>query len=109
MITLLDRFTYVGGNGDGMYTPWVSFPEEYKNAEVWLDAKTVETGTLSVDLESSADTTANTTPMSGQAVSTVGISVVAVTSSLGPLIRLKLSSSATTRVTLSVWVVPKMD
>lgn len=109
-ITLVDRFTYVGSSGgDTMYTPWVHFPSEYRQADLWLDAKTLETGTISVDLESSVDTT-STEQVSTSGLSSPGVGVTAITSKLGPLVRLKLhNTAAAARGVVSVWLVPKQD
>ena len=109
-ITLLDRFTYAGASGgDQMYTPWVNFPSDYRQAELWIDVKTFETGTITIDLESSIDTTSSETANTAGA-SGPGVSVTAITSKLGPLVRLKLSNTAATaRGTVSVWLVPKQD
>ena len=110
MITLLDYFSWQGPNTSSMVTPWVSFPSDYKEAELWVDIKTTDANTVTLDLQSSPDTTAVETSGSFSVGGSVGVTANDVTSKLGPMVRLKLSTSGTAAtVTLSVWLIPKRD
>ena len=108
-ITLLDRFTYVGTSNDEIFTPWVHFPAHYKQAELWIDVKTYETGPGALELQTSMDTTQIHTIGSSVAVSQKGLDIDAHTAEFGPLVRLKLSSTGAARYVVSVWLVPKQD
>ena len=107
-ITLLDRFTYVApAAGGSLNTPWVSFPSVHKSAELWVDAKTLEQGQIDVKLQSSIDTSQEEDAATVN-VTAAGNSITPVTSELGPLVRLNVSSTAAAAAgTISVWVVPK--
>jgi len=110
-ITLLDRFTYVAPSAGGtVLTPWVSFPSDYKNAELWIDTKTHDAGaTITIDLQSSMDTTQEEVAATESSI-TPGNAISAIASELGPLVRLKLSTTAgPVAAVLSVYLVPKHD
>lgn len=109
MITLLDHFTWNGSATSSFSTPWVGFPSDYKNAELWISTKLTDGNSLSVDLQSSPDTV-QSEDASNQSVNSIGMTIASITSKLGPYVRLKLSTSGTAAaVMLSVWLIPKRD
>ena len=109
-LTLVDRFTYVASSSGGtVYTPWVQFPSHYKNAELWVDAKTLEQGTITVTLQSSIDTSQEE-DVTQSIVASEGNTVTAISTELGALVRLKITSTgAAAAGTMSVYLVPKQD
>lgn len=108
-ITLVDRMAYVApASATEIVTSWVGFPCHYERAEIWIDAKSVASGSLLVDLDSSIDTT-QVEQVDQWAVSAAGLQVHSVAIELGPLVRLKFSSSAATSAIISVWIIPKQS
>lgn len=113
MIVLLDHFVWNGAGTSSFVTPWMSFPEMYKNAELVVDTKLTDGNThLQIELQSSTDTTAPLAITSGvTAGATPGPESTAVASGLQRNVRLKLSTTGTaqTNTMLSVWLIPKND
>ena len=110
MITLLDHFTWNFAATSSFETPWVAFPSEYQQAALWVDTKVASSNAVTVEVESSADTTSSISVISTTTPGTPGITETAIGSLLGPLVRLKLSTSgAAAQVLLSVWLIPKID
>lgn len=111
MLTMLDKFTYVAPSaGGGFNTQWMPFPSDYKNAELWVSCKTHDgSGTLTVKLQSSVDSDA-VEDAATSSVTAASQEVTAVSSKLGPMVRLNLSSTTTAvQAVVSVWLLPKRD
>ena len=110
-ITLLKYFTFAGDSSSSFFTDWVHFPSEYKNAQlVVIVHSRTGTSVMTVQLQTTWDTA--TAVSAGSAVSTgaPATSQVDITSGMGPMVRLNLSSGAAEQVvTISVYLTPKSE
>lgn len=108
-ITLCDRFTFVSPAGGGTVAfPWVQIDSTHPNWDLWIDAHTIETGTINVAVQTSIDTTQEETLFSS-GIAATGATVQSATNPAGSLARLVISSTGTARGTVSVWLVAKTD
>ena len=108
-ILLCSNFTFVSGAGGGAINfPWLGFDGTIKTADLVIEVKLVSSGTVTVSIDASTDTTMPS-PLGSTAVSAVGTTTTAISAGLLPLVRLVLSSAGTAGITLTVTLVPKHD
>jgi hypothetical protein len=102
--------TVLGNNGDSWATPWSAFPPSHANAELWFNAKTLLSGS---DFSLMPQTTWDTdepidllaSPIS---LTSVVSSFASISSALGPLVRLRVTSNANgSKAVLSALLAPK--
>jgi hypothetical protein len=109
-ITLLKHFSYAGDNGSSFFTDWVHFPAEQMNAQLVVVVHSrVSTGSMGVQLQTTWDTASAVSVGSSVTTGAPGTSQVDITSGLGPMVRLQLSSSAEALITISVYLTPKSE
>ena len=111
MIMLLKNLPYfsaAGGTGGSYTSPWVGYPEQLGDCEIWVVCETHNTGSVNVQLESSVD---------GVQPDDVGGVVNAAAAGVdrdqrnvtGTMVRVSLSTTAAAILTLSVYLVPKQS
>ncbi len=107
-IVLLKNFAYLGDNGSSMNTDLIEFPSEHVNAQLTILAKSlVGTSAVAVQLQSTWDTDTMSNVGASQLINAVGTTILNITSGLGPMVRLNLSSSAPSQIIISVYLTPK--
>ena len=110
VITLLDRFSWVGGANSSFSTPWVEFPSDYRRAELLIDVKTTDGNAIAYTLESSIDTDGTLNVVSGSTPTTPSVDHSEISSKLATLVRVTLATSGTAaHAVLSIWLLPKRD
>lgn len=112
VITLLDHVTLVGDAAQSFNTPWVGFPAEHNAAQlVAVVHSRISTSTVTLQLQSTWDS--NATSDTGTSIATgtsAAPSIVAISSGLGPLVRLNiLFPAGSTSVCVSVFLTPKVS
>src|SRR5262245_4630025 len=109
-ITIPENFTYVGGNGSSVTTPWISIPSELKQGEGVIQIKSVIACALAVQFQTSFDSAyAINAGSSAGPLTTIGDTVIGISGGLGPMIRAVLSSTGTTQTVISIYYTPKQS
>lgn len=112
VITILKDFTFVGSVGQVMATDWISFPAEYKNAQLALVVKSaIAPANLACVLQGTFDMDSETTIAAPAALTAAGTSLTDVTTGLTPMIRLQLTAGggAATSMVLSAYLTAKSE
>ena len=109
-IQILDYFTWVNGTSGNFFLPWFRWPAEYRNAELWIDAKTHDgSSSLHFNVWSSMDMDDRVSVVQVE-IPNVGLAINSISSKLGQFIRVELESSiVVSKVVLSAWLIPKFD
>lgn len=109
VITLCKNFPFVGASGEFVEFDWLGFDATFQTADLVLEVKSYETGTVKAEAMTSTDGSIEDALGATTRAST-GRSVTAITSGLLMLVRLKLTAQgATTRAVVSVYLIPKHD
>jgi len=111
VITLCQDFAFVSATGQSFSFPWVSFPAEFKNAQIVVLAKSKSGGNFTVTVQTTWDTDSVATVGSVVTVSAVATQIQDVATGLGPMIRLNLGNSSGSDAfsIISVYVTPKSE
>lgn len=109
-IVLLKDFTFVGSMAQSFATDWVSFPAEYKQAEMFIVVKSRIIGSsLTAQLQGTYDTDSVVSVGGSSVLTAQGTTVVQITSSLTPMVRLLLTAGADSQIIISVYLTPKIS
>ncbi|MDA1195680.1 MAG: hypothetical protein O2894_10915 [Planctomycetota bacterium] len=115
IIVLAKNFTFSLSPGQAFTTDWVSFPVEHEKASAFIHTQTMvpaAPGTgLTFEIETSFDTAAHPTVGAPMVIPGVGSANQAITSGLGPMVRLLVTNGDIVAIhtIASVWLVPKSD
>src|SRR5262245_20208605 len=109
-ITIVENFTYVGGNGSSITLPWVSIPSELKQGELSIKIKSIIACALTVQGQTSFDSAVPIDVGSPAGPLTiVSNTLIQISGGLGPMLRCVLSSSGTTQCVISIYYTPKQS
>ena len=110
MITLLKYFTYAGANGSGFVSDWVRVPEGHQNWQLTVLIHGRIAGTTgTARIATTWDTGLTSNPGTTANLATVGPQVQDITTGVGPFVRVAISSTADSIVTMSVFLTPKSE
>jgi hypothetical protein len=93
VITIMQDQAVVLANTQEYNTPWISFPAEFKNAQVVVQCKGRISGTLGVTMQATWDTDSASTVGSTISVNAVGTTLQDVSTGLGPMVRFNLEAT----------------
>lgn len=110
MITLLKNFTYAGANGNGFVSDWVRIPEEHQNWQLTVEIHGHTSGSAgTVRLATTWDTGLTSNPGTTVSLTALGLNPQDITTGMGPMVRVAITSTADSIVTMSVFLTPKND
>lgn len=110
MIVLLKHFTFAAANGGSFTSDWVRVPEGNQNWQLVFEIHSrISTTAGSGQLQTTWDTSQQSNIGSSANLATLGLNPQDITSGMGPMVRVVLSATADTAVTLSLFLTPKND
>lgn len=110
MIILLKHFTFAAANGGSFTSDWVNVPPEFQNWQLVFEIHSrISTTAGSGQLETTWDTALKTNIGSSANLATQGLAPQDITSGMGAMVRVVLTSTGDTAVTLSVFLTPKSN
>jgi hypothetical protein len=110
LITLLKNFTYAGGNGNGFVTDWVRIPEHFQNWQLVVEIHgAISTSLGTIRLATTWDTGLTSNPGASVSFTSTGLNSQDINTGMGPMIRVAITSTADSIVTMSVYLTPKSD
>lgn len=110
MITLLKYFTYAGANGSGFVSDWIRVPEGHQIWQLTVLIHSRIAGTAgTVRLATTWDTGLTSNPGTTANLATLTPQVQDITTGVGPFVRVAISSTADSIVTMSVFLTAKSD
>ena len=114
-LVLLKDFPFAGAASQVFYTDWVPVDSEFQNAQIHVHCQTIAPMPtafgLSVKIHTSFDTVEAYVVGSAFTVVAPGSQSTAISSELGPMVRVEIAVSEPTTMyaILSVWLQPKSD
>jgi hypothetical protein len=111
MYILLKYFTFAAANGEEFLSEWMRIAEVHQNWQlVVLVHSGISTSAGGLQLQTTWDTGLEE-DVSGATtnLATRGISRVEITQGVGPMVRVQLTATADTVVTISVYLTPKSE
>jgi hypothetical protein len=110
MITLLRNFTIALHNGGSYSSEWVRVPEGNQNWQlVVLVHGRISTTAASLTLNTTWDTSLQHSAGASVNLATLGVNEQDITTDMGPMARVSISSTADSVATISVFLTPKND
>ena len=108
MITLLKNFPWIATGTSTWTSPWVHYPAELGDCEFWVVGETHNTGTATVQLQTSVDGASAVDAGTATAVASA-IPDGTPVDVQGTMVCVQISSTGDALMTLSVYLVPKQS
>lgn len=108
-IVVVKNLTLALSNGQAWATDWINFPAEHQTADMVIVVQGFTSINFTAQAQCSYDTVTTLSAGAAAAPVAVGNFVTAITSNLGPMLRVLFTGTGSTIATISIYLTPKSN